>query len=144
MATIFPKPEIRHGDNIHRRPRTPVFQCARLTRRSSTELWSTANPNLIPLFGGGVPRTPAHGDSRFKAADGAPVRNSGSTRHGFYVALRRLPPIELQKGLGAYLDVPVEAEARSRGGTPFVVRGQHPSEIRERSVGGIMMAARCG
>jgi hypothetical protein len=89
-------------------------------------------------------RPPIHGASRFRAANGAPVRNSRSTRRGFRAALRRLPSINSRKGFGANLDVPADAEAQSRSGAPFAVCGQRPAEVRERFLGEFMMAVRCG
>ena len=71
------------------------------------------------------------------------MRNSGSARRDFYAALHLLLPINTREGLGANLVVPVEAEPPIRGGAPFVARGQPSSEAYERSVGGLVVAARC-
>jgi hypothetical protein len=55
------------------------------------------------------------------AAGASPVRNSGGARQGFYAARYHIPPIDLQEKPGAYLDIPVAGEARSRGGAPSFV-----------------------
>jgi hypothetical protein len=60
------------------------------------------------------------------AAGASPVRNSGGARQGFYAARHRIPPIDLQEKPGAYLDIPVAGEARSRGGAPFAIRRRRP------------------
>ena len=55
------------------------------------------------------------------ATGASPVRNSGGARQGFYAARHRIPPIDLQEKPGAYLDIPVAGETRSRGGAPSLV-----------------------
>lgn len=60
-------------------------------------------------------RPQVHGASRFKAAGGAPVWNSGGTRRDFPAALLQLPSNHSNEEVGAYLDVPADAGARSHG-----------------------------
>jgi hypothetical protein len=78
------------------------------------------------------------------AAGDVPARNSGGVSRGPFTTRHRLPSIDLKEGFGAYLDVPVEVKAQSRGGAPFAVRGQRLAEVRERFPGEVKMAVQYG
>jgi hypothetical protein len=60
------------------------------------------------------------------------------------VALLLLPSNNSREGVGANLDVPADAEARSHGGAPSAVRGLRLAEVRERFPGEVEMAVQYG